>query len=158
MRKIKLTKNQYALVDNDDYDFINKWKWYAMKQPNTYYACRDVRRRGKKRTLWMHRLINKTPRKLKTDHINGNGIDNRKKNLRTATHQQNMINSVRRKKLYSKYRGVTWHKRNQVWMAQITMNYKNVYLGDFKTEKAASNAYWDFVNKMCKNKPFRKGK
>lgn len=141
MKTIPLTRGCVAIVDDEDYEFLAQWKWYALKQPNTYYAARDIRVNGKKKTVWMHRLINNTPDGFLTDHKNGDGLDNQKTNLRTATHQQNMFNSARHKKWSSKYRGVSWHILNKRWVAQITVNRCHMNLGSFTTEEAARDAY-----------------
>lgn len=141
-RLIPLTKGQFAIVDDEDFEFLSQWKWYAMKQPKTYYAARDVKRGGRK-TIWMHRVINGTPDDLLTDHINGDGLDNRRANLRSVTHQDNMINCARHVRGSSKYRGVSWHVRQNCWVAQITVDRRNVYLGRFANEDAAYAAYLD---------------
>ena len=147
---INLTRGEVATVDDDDYEELSKVKWYAAKQPNTFYACRDIRVDGKRKTLWMHRVINKTPAKMVTDHIDGNGLDNRKLNLRSVTHQENMINSGRWSKNKRKYRGVSWHKNNKFWIAQITVDKKNIYLGSFSSELDAKKAYDEAFNKYRK--------
>lgn len=140
-KAIPLSQGKFALVDDADFDWLSQWKWYALKQPNTYYACRDVRINGKRKTIWMHRLINGTPDDLLTDHINGDGLDNQRANLRSVTHQDNMINCARHVSGSSKYRGVSWHIRQGCWIAQITVDRKNHYLGRFGTEDAAYAAY-----------------
>lgn len=142
MKEIPLTRGCVAIVDDEDYEFLSLWKWYALEQPHTHYACRDIRVDGKKKTIWMHRIINQTPDGFLTDHKNGNGLDNRKENLRSVTHAENMVNCGRHATgRYSKYRGVTWHKHDKVWIAQITVNYRTIYLGRFATEEAARDAY-----------------
>lgn len=141
MKTIPLTQGMFAKVDDADHAVLSQWKWYALKQPNTYYACRDIRVDGRRVTVWMHRLINGTPAHLKTDHINGDGLDNQRHNLRSATHQQNMINSARHKTFSSRFRGVTWHKLNSRWCAQITIDKQHINLGSFATEEEAHKAY-----------------
>ena len=141
MKRIPLTRGYSAIVDNGDYDFLIRWKWYAAEQPNTFYAARTVTRNGKKVTIWMHRVINKTPKGKFTDHIDGRGLNNRRYNLRTASHRDNMLNNVRHKIGSSRYRGVSWHVGLDRWIAQITVNRKNIWIGAFTTEKAASDAY-----------------
>lgn len=138
---IPLTRGQFATVDDEDFEFLSQWKWHALKQPKTYYAARNVKVDGKKITIWMHRLINSTPDDLLTDHINGNGLDNRRANLRSVTHQDNMINCARHARGISKYRGVSWHIRTNRWIAQITVDGRNRWLGSFLSEKAAHDAY-----------------
>lgn len=157
MIDIPLSRGLYAKIDDDDYKKISNHKWYAAKQPNTFYAVREVKINGKKKTIWMHREINKTPKHMKTDHINGNGLDNRKINLRSVDHADNMINSHKwRTEKYSNYRGVTWHKTNKRWYAQITVDYKNIYLGSFLSEDDAKKAFDKARRKYRINKIYRK--
>lgn len=141
MKMIPLTRGQHAIVDEEDYANLIGWNWYAEKSENTYYAVRTFHIDGKKVNMRMHRVVNNTPDGLFTDHINGNGIDNRKCNLRAVTHQDNMINCARWKAGSSKYRGVSWHKHSKKWYAQITVDYKNLYIGAFATEYDAHIAY-----------------
>jgi len=141
MKRIELTRGQHAIVDDEDYEKLSEYKWHALKQPNTYYAARNKKINGKKVTIWMHRVINKTKDGMITDHVNGNGIDNRRENLRSATHQDNMINCARHKTGSSIYRGVSWHISRKHWVAQITVDCKNIFIGSFKNEIDAKCAY-----------------
>lgn len=137
---IPLSQGQSAIVDDED-AWLLQWTWYALKQPHTFYACRDVREDGRRRTIWMHRFINGTPAGSVTDHINGNGLDNRRANLRSVTHRQNMINNARHAPRSPRYRGVSWHVSNRCWIAQITVNRRNIYIGRFDTAEDARDAY-----------------
>lgn len=138
---IPLTQGQFAIVDAEDYEFLNQWKWYAERAENTFYAVRDIRVDGKKKNVRMHRLVDNTPAGLFTDHIDGNGLNNTKKNLRPVTHQENMINNKRWKQNKSGHRGVSWHKTEKMWYAQITVNSKNIYIGRFHEISDAVAAY-----------------
>lgn len=157
MKKIKLTRGLYTYVDDADYHILVKHKWYAAKQPNTYYAARTTKINGHKITIWMHRVINKTPEGLKTDHKDGDGLNNVRSNLRSVSHQDNLINNTRKKNgKYSKHRGVTYHRRNQKWQAQITVNWKNIYIGMFDTEEEAAEAYRLRRDQLLKGKLYRR--
>lgn len=156
MKKIPLTRGQFAIVDEADYDWLNQWNWYAEKAPHTFYALRTVRIDGKKKSIRMHRLIMNTPADMETDHIDGEGLNNRRYNLRNATHQDNMINCARWKSGTSKYRGVSWHITEKKWYAQITVNYKNIYIGCFDTEIEARDAYEAYRSEARKNQIIRK--
>jgi hypothetical protein len=135
MKKIKLTRNKYALVDDEDYDELNQHKWYAHKTKNTSY----VRRRQK--TIHMHRVIMNPPSHLHIDHIDGNGLNNQKENLRICTGTQNQGNSKIRKDNTSDIKGVSWHKVNNKWVSHISINGKRKNLGYFSDKNEAKNAY-----------------
>lgn len=156
MMLIPLSRAQFAKVDDADFGWLSQWKWHALKQPNTFYACRTIKNGGRKSTIWMHRLINDTPTDLKTDHINGDGLDNRRSNLRSVDHQANMINCARHKAGSSRFRGVSWHIRQQRWIAQITVDYRNIYIGVFDTEEAAHEAYSAARNRLRAGQIIRK--
>lgn len=83
----------------------------------------------------------KPENKKQVDHINHNGLDNTKKNLRVVTNQQNQMNKRKRKNTSSKYKGVTWHKQHKKWYAQIVFNGKHFYLGLFNNQKHAAILY-----------------
>ena len=90
----------------------------------------------------MHREVIEVPRSMDVDHINQNGLDNRKANLRPATHTQNNCNRKKfSKNTYSKYKGVCWKKKIKKWTAQIGFNNKMIFLGYFHDEVAAAKAY-----------------
>lgn len=97
--------------------------------------------------VWMHREILKPPVTLEVDHINHNGLDNRKANLRPATHRQNQCNRRNNSKNTSSiYRGVSFHKKTKRWTARIKTNGYTKYLGLFKDQAAAARTY-DLVAK-----------
>lgn len=156
MKEIKLTKGQVALVDDEDYEFLNQIKWYAYKNPKseTYYAVGVEKNKYGKKSLRMHRLIMNAPKGMDVDHKDHNGLNNQKYNLRICTHRQNMMNKVHIGK--SKYAGVCYFKHNKQknkegvymmyelkkkWRCQITVNGKTKYLGRFLTEIEAAKAY-----------------
>jgi len=91
----------------------------------------------------MHRQIINVPVFLLVDHINGNGLDNRKANLRPATHSQNVRNrpKARYASPRSKYKGVTWHKRKRKWNTRIRVKGRTIPLGYFDNELHAAKAY-----------------
>ena len=142
-RRIPLTQGKYAIVDPDDYERLNKHKWHAVKQVNTFYASRRInlgKNNGK--NVMMHREIIDPPDHLVVDHINHTGLDNRKANLRPATRRQNSYNRIHfRKSRSSKYTGVSFKKQKKKWVAQIGFNGKVIHLGSFKKEIDAAKAY-----------------
>lgn len=135
MKKIKLTQGKYALVDDEDFDYLNQWKWLYKEG----YAARRPWNKEEKKYYWvrMHRLLNKTPDGFFTDHINQNSLDNRKSNLRTVTTQQNAFNSRLYSTNRSGHKGIYWDKVNKKWRVAIMVNYKTVRLGRFKDIKEA---------------------
>jgi len=140
-RKIPLTRGKYAIVDTDDYQRLSKHKWYACGDgPWTNYAARSVKKGRKWHSLQMHRDIIQVPRGMVIDHINHNGLDNRKANLRAATVAQNGWNS-RNRKSRSKYRGVWWHKQLQKWRVGIWFNGNRKHIGYFEDVQEAAKAY-----------------
>jgi len=142
-KKIPLTRGMFALVDDEDFDRISQFKWYAKPHRNTFYACRTKQVRNKKTLTTLHSEILKggcVPRKL-IDHINRNGLDNRKENLRLCTNSENQANSGLRKSNRSGFKGVCLKKPQNSWEAQIIHNGKTIHLGIFKESADAARAY-----------------
>ena len=143
-KEIELTQSHVTIVDAEDYEWLNNWKWHVLKERYTCYAYRSqytgmVEGKVKLKTIFMHRLIMDCPDKMVVDHRNGDGLDNRKCNLRVVTRRQNGQN--RRDNSSSKYPGVSWHKGTQKWGAYIQINNKKKHLGVFKEERDAAKAY-----------------
>ena len=135
-----ITKEWKIFVDNDDYKKVSKIKWYlnhTKRRPNLYYA--QGLYNGK--IIFMHRFILNAPRNLKVDHINGNGLDNRKSNLRLATTSQNNCNCGIQSNNTSGFKGVCWKKQTKKWMAKIVKNGKQINLGYFSDINLAKEAY-----------------
>ena len=143
MKKIKLTQNKYALVDDNDFIYLNKFKWHINCDDNRYYAIRhNGYINGKRTSIAMHReILNLTDPKIQVDHKDHNGLNNQKNNLRIATNQQNHFNLTKRKDNKSGYKGITWHKRDKIWQSQIQINNKLIYLGSFNNKIDAAKAY-----------------
>ena len=125
-KEIPLTQGKVALVDDEDYEVLSKHMWYAQKNKNTYYALRNSPTdpvTHKRTTIHMHAVIAGTPPGRGTDHINGNGLDNRRGNIRVVNSRENGQNKHRPKS--SKYTGVSWHKQSRKWEVGIQFNSKN---------------------------------
>lgn len=135
MKQIPLTKGKFALVDDEDFEWLNKYKWYYCLG----YAKRATHK--PKKGFLMHREILNTPPKLLTDHIDGNKLNNQRNNLRICTQAENLQNSPKRKTNKSGYKGVCWFKPQQTWKTEITHNRKQIFLGYFKTKEEAALAY-----------------
>lgn len=138
---IPLTQGHHAIVDDDDYDFLMQWKWFSGKRG---YVLRKAPGHNTQ-TLCMHRVVMglepSDPRRV--DHINRNTADNRRCNLRLVTIRLNSLNRVGTKtaRSYSHYKGVTFHKRQNKWQAQLFVDGKQLYLGKFESEHEAAVAY-----------------
>jgi hypothetical protein len=142
-RRIPLTQGKYAIVDPEDYERIARHKWFAVRYERGYYAVRAAKdSKERQRNVRMHREIMGEPKGEIIDHINHNGLDNRKANLRVVTRQQNTWNKRKQRGgCGSKYKGVMWFKRSGKWQVRITHNGKSIFIGYFDDEKAAARAY-----------------
>lgn len=139
---IKLTQGKFAIVDDEDFEYLNQWKWHVSKKRNTYYAQRNVfAAKGKQKTILMHRLLIKPDKGFGTDHINRNGLDNRRENLRQCTRSQNAQNAKLRSDNTSGYKGVTYSKTNKGYVVFIRVKGKRKYLGCFNTATEAARIY-----------------
>jgi hypothetical protein len=142
VKEIILTQGQITLVDDEDYEELNKLKWFVVKNKGVYYAARKINLHGMRRILFMHRVIMQTPEGFYTDHINHNSLDNRRCNLRQCTIAENQHNQrIRTSTKTSKYKGVCRYKTSKKWRAQITINGKRITIGYFEKEIDAALAY-----------------
>jgi len=142
--EIPLSQGLVALVDSQDYKELSKYKWSAEKHGRRFYAGRsELNAITKKKTkIIMHRFIMNTPKGMETDHINGNGLDNRRSNLRICTRQQNSHNVSKYETNTSGFKGVDFlpHLRRK-WRARIMAEGKNKHLGLYETKELAYEAY-----------------
>lgn len=153
MKEIKLTQGKVAIVDDEDYETVNAHKWCAFSAWNTFYITRCVPLpNGTTTSERMHRVIlaRKLGRPLLrdeyTDHVNGDGLDNRRQNLRLATNAQNQRNCHRRKaNPTSRFLGVYWAARDKRWAARIQVNRRGVNLGYYTTEFDAVLAREEYI-------------
>jgi len=136
--KIKFKdKDIPILIDLPDYESFSEYNWHALaiRGEPKYIArmIKNVKEGKRKRELLHHHIMGIKP-STSLDHINRNGFDCRRTNLRIATPAENMRNSIKRKKSTSKYKGVCWKKINKKWVAQISYKEKTIYLGSFSSE------------------------
>jgi hypothetical protein len=140
-KEIELTQGYKALVDDEDFEYLNRFNWCISHG----YAVR--KQKNGKGLVLMHRVIlgRKLGRELlkseKVDHVNGNGLDNTRNNLRAATHKQNIRNSAKAAGGTSRFKGVSWHKKSNKWQALIGVNGKVIHLGHFDDEIEAAKKY-----------------
>jgi hypothetical protein len=134
--EIRLSQGKTALVDTDDYAIVSGYRWCALHGPRAnhlWYAIAHSRGNYKKMVL-MHQLL--LPGNKEIDHEDGDGINNRRRNIRPASHSQNGFN--KKASLHSsQYHGVGWNKRDGKWRAYISRDRKSIHLGSFKFEEDA---------------------
>jgi hypothetical protein len=150
MKEIPLTQGKVAIVSEEDYEFLNQWKWYALKNGYEFYAARRGRQ-SEKVTVQMHRVIMNAPQDMQVDHINGNGLDNRRENLRICSKSENMHNRGKPSSNRSGYKGVGKRKYGNVYRARIVVTFplgkKEIHLGWFATAEEAARAYDEAAKK-----------
>lgn len=150
MKEVHLTQGKVALVDDEDFDRVAAFRWQAFligskgsPEQQKWYACRRVRLAdGRRSNQLMHRFILDDCSAPHIDHANGNGLDNRRANLRPCTAKENNRNRVVQR-ASSRYKGVHWHCQGQKWCAQIRVDGKKKHLGLFASETQAATAYDD---------------
>lgn len=127
-----------AIIDKEDYEKVSMYKWYARPNHNNIYAYAKIKGTNGSNAL-LHRIImEEDDSKVFIDHINGDGLNNRKSNLRRATNQQNSFNcQARLRKNPDRIVGVRFDTARNKWLAQLQHNMKQVYIGRFLTEDEA---------------------
>lgn len=135
-------QGKFAIVDEADFEWLSKYKWHYQ---SAGYAARHVRINGREVRQLMHRVIMDASGKIKVDHENWNRLDNRRDNLRTCTHAQNVWNSPSRASR-SQYKGIHLAENGR-WAAAIGVNGKRYRLGRFPTEIEAARAYDEAAKK-----------
>jgi len=153
MRRIQLIHDRYALIDDEDYEKVKGYNWQLNKKHGgKEYAVTRIQQKNKlRRNIKMHRIIMKAKQNQSIDHVNGNGLDNRKINLRFATPQQNRFNSNGNKNTSSIFKGVAWVKQQKKWLASIMINKKTINLKYYHNEIIAAWVYDQFAKILFKN-------
>lgn len=141
MKEIKLQNGKVAIVDDDDFVFLSKYKWFM--DANGYVVVGAILDNGKRQSIYMHRLLMGLGRgdKMKVDHVDGVKHDNRRENLRVCTHAENIRNKRHSKNNTSGYKGVHFCKARKKWTAAIKLNYKTIMIGRFENPGDAYAAY-----------------
>lgn len=142
MKKIKLSKGKVALVDDADYERVSALNWFSITKPHTTYAVRGIYDKGYRGMMRMHRFIMNPPRGKVIDHLNGNGLDNRRSNLRVCGESENQRNRKVHRKGHLLGTSKSKASKKNPWMAQIRVDGtgKQHYLGLFPTQKLAHDA------------------
>jgi hypothetical protein len=145
MKQIPLTKEQFAIVDDSDFDELSQWKWKASwaECTQSFYATRTDHSSGQPVTVRMHRyILGLAPGdNVQGDHRNGETLDNRRENLRAVTAAENQCNKATYRNNRSGYKGVSWYKAKHCWRAYIGANGKITHLGYFDDLEDAARAY-----------------
>lgn len=157
MKEIKLSLGKVAIVDDEDFEMLNRFKWHACKSKQTFYAERFEYGNGSRIRIKMHRLLTGAKKNELVDHKDHNGLNNQKSNLRVCDYSQNNAN----KAAYgvSKYRGVSLKivtyrsksgelKTYNYWKAEIFSDDKVRFLGYFKSEIEAARRYNEEAKKV----------
>ena len=143
MKEIPLTQGKVAIVDDEDYEELVQYKWYAHKNRRCWYARRSTRMAaGKQGAVLMHRQVMRAAPRRQVDHRDGDGLHNWRTNLRYCTNGENQSNLHYKKEgCTSRYKGVSWYRRSGKWVAGIRVSGKGVNLGYFEEEEDAARAY-----------------
>ena len=142
-RRIYLGEGQWTILDQQDYYRLNNFRWFLKGNGKKFYALRSFKYDSvRTKSVSMHKEIMSPPPGLLVDHINGLSLDNRRENLRIATHAQNSCNSrIDKTKTTSRFRGVYLQKRSSRWIARIYSQGQRISLGIFDSEIEAARAY-----------------
>jgi hypothetical protein len=149
---IWLTQGRYSIVDNKDYEYLNQWSWQFHRTRggfNGYAQRKPLKREEDKKQLKLHRYLLNAPVNLLVDHINGNGLDNRRENLRLCTNHENQQNQKKweiwgKRPTTSKYKGVCWKKSNRLWVVKVQKR----HYGYFNCEVQAAEKYDEVAEKL----------
>jgi len=145
---LPLSKDKVATISFEDLEKVRPYKWYAIKHQHNWYARRDWNEGGKKKFIYLHSFLCPC-QPGEPNHIDGDGLNNQRDNLRAGTHTQNLQGRRRKKPAAtSSFRGVSWYPRLGRWRAQIVLEKKQTHLGYFQDEKAAAQSYDDAAKKF----------
>lgn len=149
-KTIELTKGQVAIVDDNDFEWLNQWEWYAKyySKRNCYYAVRTISHSGSRKQLMARQIMGVTESKIMVDHADHNTLNNQRYNLRTCTNKENQWNKQKQSNNKSGYKGVYWDKERLKWCTDIRKDGKTNHLGRFENKIDAILAYNDMAIKL----------
>lgn len=145
---VPLSNGMEAIIDLDDVPWVSKWCWTVALRKRSIYAYRLDASTHPKKIIYLHRAILSAPADRQVDHINGDGLDNRRCNLRIATVSENRRNQRLRVTSQSGLKGVSWSSERGKWRAQIGHNGKRIALGYFSAKEDAHDAYCEAASKL----------
>lgn len=144
---IDIGHGKFARVNVCDLDLISDYDWRLLKAPRNFYCIANKRvSKGRFVTVHMHRIITNAPKGMQVDHIDSDGLNNTGSNIRVVTVSQNQMNKKRHKDKFG-LKGAYYHARDNRWLSSICVDYKIIYLGCFKTEIEAHEAYCEASKK-----------
>lgn len=141
MKLIKLTKGKFAKVDDEDFEMVNKFKWYSVKDKHSYRAFSCMKINNQWKTVYLHRFIMNFPEGKQVDHINIDPLDNRRSNLRVCSQSENQHNRTKQRNNTSGFKGVYWSAETKKWRAKIRINNNLINIGYFADKVDAAKAY-----------------
>lgn len=142
MKTIPLTQGYITVVDDDVYEWAKKFNWCVMRRNQLRHVMAHGKAtKGGRKTLYLHRIISGAKSGEIVDHVNGDGLDNRKSNLRICTRRQNTLNQRKHVEASSQFKGVTLRKDKNLWQAYITVSGKRKHLKYWLNEIDAAKAY-----------------
>lgn len=140
-----------CFVDDQDYELVKSFHWMASsgskRDKNFLYACTSGGGRNKKTSVKMHRLIMSVPHGMVVDHIDGDGLNNRRSNLRVCTRSENSRNQRKSSNNTTGFKGVYWLPRDNRFLAKLFVNGKSKQVGSFMTAIEAAKAYNEAAKK-----------
>jgi hypothetical protein len=142
MKEIQLTQGKVALVDDEDFEYLNQFRWFSNNMNGKFYVGRYITvSKYKQIRISMHRFIMKPEKGMVIDHLDRNPLNNQKNNLRICTHSDNMRNCKISIKNTSGYKGVSFVKKNNTYKSAIKFNKRTIYLGYYIDPIDAARAY-----------------
>ena len=138
---VPLTQGREAIIDAEDAALVGGFNWHAVVLPKHTYAGIKVIEGGKPKRVYLHRFLLEDPSEPHIDHIDGNGLNNRRSNLRPATVSENHCNRKKPVTNTSGFKGVSWHKSSGKWRAEISIRGQKKGLGYFSDAESAAVAY-----------------
>lgn len=145
MKTLALTQGKTTVIDDEDWELVKPYTWCAHRSKGKWYAETTFLNNGRRKVISMHRMVMRMPPFHETrewvDHWDRDGLNNVKSNLRRCTNGQNCMNRAATRKNGTGLKGVSFDKQYGCFKARICVNYKQIYLGYFRSPEDAACAY-----------------